>query len=171
MLPTNCACGKAFDIHHALSCPTGGYPSLRHNELRDITAHLMREVCHDVTTEPSLQPITGESLTVRSYNLQDNARLDVAASEFWGLGAQRAFFDVRVFNPSAPSHQSTSIHALFRRQEKRCQYEQRVREIERGFLHPSYSPPLEEWDRRQVWSIKGWRRGLQQNGRLRIHER
>ena len=98
----------------------------------------MREVCHDVTTEPLLQPITGENLTGCCCNRQGNARLDVAASGFWGLGAQRAFFDVRVFNPSAPSHQSTSIHALFRRQEKekRRQYEQRVREIERGSFAP-----------------------------------
>ena len=30
---TLCACGQAFTIGHALSCPTGGYPSTRHNEL------------------------------------------------------------------------------------------------------------------------------------------
>ena len=98
----------------------------------------MREVCHDVTTEPLLQPITGENLTGCCCNRQGNARLDVAASGFWGLGVQGAFFDVRVFNPSAPLHQSTSIHALFRRQEKekRRQYEQRVREIERGSFAP-----------------------------------
>ena len=55
-----------------------------------------------------------------------------------GLVPKRGFFDVWVFNPSAPLHQSTSIHALFRRQEKekRREYEQRVLEIERGSFAP-----------------------------------
>ena len=34
--PSHCSCGHAFSIAHALSCPTGGYPSIRHNEIRDI---------------------------------------------------------------------------------------------------------------------------------------
>ena len=33
---------------HALGCPCGGFPSTRHNELRDITAGLLTEVCHSV---------------------------------------------------------------------------------------------------------------------------
>ena len=53
-LPTHCGCGKNFTTNHALSCPTGGYPSIRHNELRDLTANLLREVCHDVALEPHL---------------------------------------------------------------------------------------------------------------------
>ena len=45
------------------------------------------------------------------------------------------------------------------------------RKLSEVLLHPSDSPPLEEWDRRQVWSMKGWRRWSQQNGRLRIRQR
>ena len=37
-LPVNCACGQGFSVDHALDCPTGGYPTLWHNELRDFTA-------------------------------------------------------------------------------------------------------------------------------------
>ena len=33
---------------HALSCPKGGFPSLRHNEVRDLTANLLSEVCNNV---------------------------------------------------------------------------------------------------------------------------
>ena len=58
-LPTHCVCGQAFTIDQALSCPTGGYPSIQHNELRDITAGLLKEACTDVTVEPSQQPLTG----------------------------------------------------------------------------------------------------------------
>ena len=35
---TNCACGNSFSVEHALSCPKGGYPTIRHNEIRDLTA-------------------------------------------------------------------------------------------------------------------------------------
>ncbi len=35
-----------------------GFPSIRHNEIRDITANLLTEVCHDVSVEPGLQPLT-----------------------------------------------------------------------------------------------------------------
>ena len=61
-MPLHCTCGKQFSVEHALSCPHGGFPSIRHNELRDITAELLSEVCHNVGTEPPLQPITDEYL-------------------------------------------------------------------------------------------------------------
>ena len=44
--PTRCVCGAGFSIEHALSCPCEGYPSLRHNEVRDLLAGLMSEVAH-----------------------------------------------------------------------------------------------------------------------------
>ena len=47
-LPNRCACGQDFSVNHALTCPTGGFLSLWHNEIRDLTAGLLREVCHDV---------------------------------------------------------------------------------------------------------------------------
>ena len=36
--PTLCLCGASFSVDHVLSCPKGGLPSLRHNEIRDLTA-------------------------------------------------------------------------------------------------------------------------------------
>ena len=96
-------------MQHALSCPKGGFPSIRHNELRDFTASLLKETCHGVATEPSLQPITSETFQTASVNKQDGARLDIVANGFWGGVYERAFFDVRVFNPFAPSNR----HSLF----------------------------------------------------------
>ena len=49
-------------------CPKGGFPILRHNEVRDITADLLSEICHDVEVEPKLQPLTGERLSHRTAN-------------------------------------------------------------------------------------------------------
>ena len=89
--PTTCACGTSFSVEHALSCPKGGFPIIRHNEIRDLTANLMAEVCHDVCIEPTLEPITGEALSGASAIREDGARLDVAASGFWEVGLNTPF--------------------------------------------------------------------------------
>ena len=60
--PTSCPCGHDFTIDYCISCPKGGFPSLRHNEVRDLTAMMMYEVCSNVSTKPHLQPLTGEAL-------------------------------------------------------------------------------------------------------------
>ena len=48
-----CACGANFNLTHALHCAKGGYTHIRHNEIRDIFANLMNELCHDVEIEPT----------------------------------------------------------------------------------------------------------------------
>ena len=32
--PSSCECGASFTVEHVLSCPRGGFPSIRHNEIR-----------------------------------------------------------------------------------------------------------------------------------------
>ena len=68
----------------------------------------------------------------------DGARLDIAATGFWGCGSQRAFFDVRVFNPCAQSFRSLTLQlACFRNeQEKTQKYQQPVYEVEHGPFTP-----------------------------------
>ena len=136
-LPTNCVCGKSFTVDHCLSCTHGGYTIMRHNELRDITANLLQKICSDVQVEPPLQPLSGEHLQLRTSNREDGARLDVAATNFWSHDRQRTYFDVKVFNPLAPSN-SQPLPTCYRRheQEKRRRYEQRVREIEYSSFTP-----------------------------------
>ena len=69
--PTTCACGRNFSVDHALSCPKGGFPSIRHNEIRDITANLLSEVCNDVRIEPGClrtqSPITPHHELLLTY--------------------------------------------------------------------------------------------------------
>lgn len=135
--PTKCCCGSAFSPNHAMICPKGGFPTLRHNELRDLTASLLTKVCHNVATEPRLQPLSGESFTHRSAITTDDARLDIRARGFWSV-AQDAYFDVRVFHPNAPSNSSSSISAAYKKHEaiKKRAYGQRVRDIEQGVFTP-----------------------------------
>ena len=78
-LPSHCACGEPFDSCHALTCSKGGFTIARHNEIRDLTASLLREVCTDVEVEPRLQPLSGEVFLHSSANRDPEARLDVKA--------------------------------------------------------------------------------------------
>ena len=103
-----CICGKQNDTSHALSCARGEYVIMRHNEIRDVMATLLWEVTSSVKVEPILQPITGERMNRQSAKVDNNCRLDVKCRGFWS-SSQDAFFDVRVFNPLASSHQSTTI--------------------------------------------------------------
>ncbi len=137
-VPTNCSCGQPFSVQHSLSCLKGGYPSIRHNELRDFTASFLSETCHGVAIEPSLQLITTESFRHTTADTQDGARLDFAANGIWGSSFERAFFDVRVFNSYCPSNRHTSITSTYRKHEslKKRHYEQRVREVD----HSSFIP-------------------------------
>ena len=69
-MPTFCACGKSNSVDHALSCMKGGFSVLRHNNVRDTEAEILREVCKDVTIEPPLIP---------SDKLDDRLKLDIGA--------------------------------------------------------------------------------------------
>ena len=137
-LPSHCACGNKTTIEHALSCPKGGFPSIRHNEIRDMTAKLLSEVCTDVKIEPELQPLTGELLQNKTANTEDGARLDISASGLWGGRHEKTFVDVRVFNPLAATHKHQPISTCYRNQEraKKRAYEQRVRNVEQATFTP-----------------------------------
>ena len=97
--PSHCSYGHLFSVEHVLTCKTGGFPTIWHNEVRDITASWLSEVCHGGATEPHLQLLTGEVLSHNSAIIDDRARLDVAMyGFFWGGGRGRfkkAFIDVR----------------------------------------------------------------------------
>ena len=135
-VPSTCACGSTFDLAHALSCKKGGFVSLRHNEIRDITSKLLEEVCIDVRKEPLLQELNNEDLP-RQANVSREARLDISALNFWTAG-QRAFFDVRVFNPFARRYSNTKIEncLLSNEREKKRQYCERILQVENGTFSP-----------------------------------
>ena len=116
-LSSRFVCGKELLHDHTLSCPTGGYPSARHNEIRDILADTLQSIAHDVEIEPVLLPFEGENLPGRTANRSTAARLDIRARSFW-TRQQDAFFDVRVKNPKAHLHYGFSHRARFQRQ--RC---------------------------------------------------
>ena len=116
--PLTCNCGSQFTVNHTMVCHMGGFPTIRHNEVRDMTASLLTEVCHNVATEPPLQPLSGESFNFRSANTDDNAHLDIRCRGFWS-NHQVVFFDVRVFYPNAPSNRSGDAYKRHEQAKKR----------------------------------------------------
>ena len=131
-LPYKCECGNRMSVEHALSCAKGGFTIIRHNEICDLTATLLTEVCSEVSIEPELQPVMPQQLTGATANAQDGARLDISANGVWGGKYEKTYLDVRVFNPHAPSNKNTTLSACYRKheREKKRAYEQRIWEVE-----------------------------------------
>ena len=111
---------------------------MRHNEIRNVFAKLLsRAGCKSVQLEQQLLPVEGELDGVKGVEKGDEARMDVTAVGFWGA-LQRAFFDVRVFDPFAPSYAKKSITTLFKdnEREKKKKYGKRIIEIEKSTFTP-----------------------------------
>ena len=96
-LPITCQCGLEFTVSHALSCQLGGFPTLRHDETRDLLADVMTETCNSVAVEPILAPVDDRTFQQPSTTTDRNARVDIVAGGVWGSRFDRAFFDVCVF--------------------------------------------------------------------------
>ena len=115
-------------------CNRGGYVIRRHNEIRDIEAELLDEVCHSVEKDPKLLPLSGEHIR---GNTAEEARLDVAAVGFW-RPQERTFVDVRVFDPHCKSYTGMlppKVYELHERAKKN-EYNDRVLQVERASMTP-----------------------------------
>ena len=93
-------------------------------------------MCKDVRVEPPLNPLSGEKIN-QTTNTKDDARLDIAARGFWTPG-QKAFYDVRVFNPIAKRYRNMTITKAceLNEKEKKRNYNQRILEVEHGSFTP-----------------------------------
>ena len=135
-MPKHCACGKANNIEHTLTCKKGGFVSMRHNAVRNTEAALMEEVAKDVVIEPPLIPVGNVQLAAGT-NLQNQARLDIAARGIWS-SYERTMFDVRITHPHAASHVNKSVDVLLleNEKEKMKSYNDRVLHVEKSSFVP-----------------------------------
>jgi len=121
-----CACDTSFSVDHALSCPNGGFPSIRHNEVRDIAAELLSEVHHDVEVRPHLQPLSDEKTESCQHSGWHMFRYCYEC--FWGGCYEKCDTDIRVFNPLAPPNSGTTLQVCYRKHEaaKKRAYESQI---------------------------------------------
>ncbi|KAG0707252.1 hypothetical protein GWK47_002685 [Chionoecetes opilio] len=98
---------------------------------------MLREVCQDVSTEPTLLPLDGELLRYRTANTAPEARVDICSRGFWTRG-QRTFLDIRIFDPMAASHRELSLEAVHHRNEleKIRAYGDRILQVDHGTFTP-----------------------------------
>lgn len=69
-----------FALQHALSSKKGGFISIPHNQIQNITARLLKEMCKDIRVEPQLQELTSETLQPATLTGKE-VRLDICTQE------------------------------------------------------------------------------------------
>ena len=81
--------------------------------------------------------LDGEHLRYRTANTNNEARVDISARGFWTRG-QKAFVDIRIFDPMAACHRALTLEAAHRRneQEKIRAYEERILHVDQGSFTP-----------------------------------
>ena len=136
-LPRNCVCGELNTVSHTLDCKHGGFVSLRHNELRDTEAHILKEVAYDVRVEPELQDLSENIQLSSGSNLANNTRLDISARGVFSR-SEVTFFDVRVTNPNFTSSRDLSLSAVYQKHERQkvTAYNDRILQVEKGAFVP-----------------------------------
>ena len=112
------------------------FRDMPHNQVRDLEASLLEEVCKDVRTKPKLLPLSGETFHLKSANTQPDARLDISARGVWST-MEKTFFDVRVFHDGNQSN-SGPIDKVFLKHEaeKKRTYNDRILEVEKSTFTP-----------------------------------
>ena len=133
--PSYCGCGTKNSVDHTLNCKLGGYVTMRHNNIRNLEAALLKDVCKDIKIEPELLPL-GNSET-QSTNVAEKARLDVSAVGIWSP-MERTFLDIRVMHPNSPSYMDITPDQLYIQQEreKKRTYNDRILQVEKGSFSP-----------------------------------
>ena len=94
----------------------------------NVTSDLLLIICKDVEKEPTLDSSPAGTEEPRAY---------IVAHEFWQW-IQRAFMNVKVFYPFAPSYRSQSLSATMKSMEsqKKRKYLERILNQENGTFTP-----------------------------------
>ena len=108
---------------------------MRHNNIRDLEATILKPICRDVRIEPQLMPIgiTG----TQSTNDADKARADVSAVGVWSP-MERTFLDVRVVHLNSPSYEGETSQETYKKHEdsKKREYNDRIMHVEKASFSP-----------------------------------
>ena len=126
-----CECIARFDLQHALQFKKGGFITIHHNQIQNITAKLSKEVCKYICVEHHLQRLTGETL-LSSTLTENKVDLDICARDFWQTDRSATFFDASFFSPNTKRYANQDISKIFElnEKEKKRLYIERIIEIE-----------------------------------------
>ena len=98
---------------------------------------MLTKCCSNVSTEPALTALSGETFKLKSTAMENDARPDIAASGLWTKGSL-AYADVRIFNPLARSYRGRSLDTAYRQheREKKNKYLERIINVQHGTFTP-----------------------------------
>ena len=103
-LLSNCPCGQKFNVTHALNCKKGGFVTMRHNNIRDFEANLIRIMQNDVENVHFVENEHFNGLK------EDYARPDIRAKGVL-RNAQNAY-DVRATNINSDSQKNMPVEKI-----------------------------------------------------------
>ena len=92
------------EIWLALSCPIGAFSTIHCNEICDLTANLMSEVCHDMCGATHSTPIQWLSLSLSTAWRNDAALLNIMACMGFGVCNNRVHFSKYMYGFLTPMH-------------------------------------------------------------------
>ena len=116
-MPANCGCGKRNLVDHTLDWNSGeGHVHIRHNNIRDTEATIIREEAFDVKVEPWLQKVSKNIKLAHGTKTDDSARADVAARGIFS-SHELTFFEVRISSPNAPSNRALPLTTIYQKSE------------------------------------------------------
>ena len=104
-------------------------------------------MCCNICLELGLQKLNDEHFQLQTVNIDDKARLDISANGFWER-SERAFFDVRVFNPFAPTNLKHPLESSYclHEMKKRRQYDECVLKVQQGSFTPLVFSTSGAWE-------------------------
>ena len=103
-MPSNCPWGQKYDLNQVMNCKRGGSVVMRHNNVRDVEANLLKKIQNDVEIEPALQKVDHRGINDRTG---DEARPDIWTWEVWRQ-KPNAFFDISSSNVNHNSQKKSN---------------------------------------------------------------
>lgn len=67
-MPRTCVCGIPNSVTHNRTHKTGGFICIRYDNVRDLTASMLRDMCQDVSLQLALLPLAGEHQQYKTAN-------------------------------------------------------------------------------------------------------
>ena len=133
-MSSKCPCGEKYDLSYAVNCKRGGFVVMRHSNVRDFEANLLKTIQNDVEIEPVLQKIDNVRIDGRTG---DEARPDIRARVVWRQG-QNAFFDILLTNVNNNSQKNQTVETILKKheKEKKRAYKSRIMKEEHGTFTP-----------------------------------
>ena len=107
---------------------------MKHNNIRDFEANLLKTIQNDVEIEPALQELDNERV---DGHTGDETRLDKRAQGVWQQ-EQNTFFDICLTNVNTNSQKHQTVETILKKheKEKKSAYDSRIMTVEHGIFPP-----------------------------------